>query len=242
VRSYADDHGTPATRRGFWLDRTRGSRIARRLIVSLSRLGSVVQQPVHVSFGGIVTKITLALLLTTTAFFGVPAARATPIPDPAVGAKCHFHSVTDVTREAGWQIGAIGGGPIVGTQPGVLHCSIHVNNNTHNGSSSVKCKVDPPSLVARCEEEEVNFQATAADDVSLCTEYSVGATTYYWVSGNTTTGDLGHWDNDPNSSCGVALSIEPNDPECSIWLAIDERAGTNIAETWQDCEPYKPII
>jgi hypothetical protein len=188
-----------------------------------------------------------AVVATALVGFAAPS-HADPLTDPQ-GQKCAMNSSTDVTREAGWQLGVVRGGPLAGPSgaSGTLKCSIHVNNDTHSGAASVTLtgSTGPVSVI---QPTEVNYQATAADDVSVCAEWvpavapPVGTGILYWVSGNTTTGDLGHWSTDPNASCGVALSIEPNDPECSIWLAIDQRAGTNIAEIWQDCEPYSPII
>jgi hypothetical protein len=183
-----------------------------------------------------------AVVATALATAFAAPSHADPTTDPAQGQKCAFNSTTDVTREAGNQIGELRGGPLGSTVAGVLHCSIHVNNDVHSGPASVTADSGAPSNVAVVAPRAISYAATAADDISLCTEFSTATTTYYYTSGNPTTGSLGTWSTDPNSSCGVALSIEPNDPECSIWLAIDQRAGTNIAEIWQDCEPYSPII
>jgi hypothetical protein len=182
--------------------------------------------------------------ITVATAFATPS-NAAPPPGGPVGPKCRFNSTTDVTREAGWQIGDINAGPLVTGEKGTLHCDIHVNANVHAGPISASASADATlDLVAVIAPTPVNYPATAADDVSLCTSWdpAVGPT-LYWVSGNPAVPtDTGHWDTSSSASCGVALSIEPNDPECSIWLAIDQRAGTNIAEIWQDCEPYSPII
>lgn len=167
-----------------------------------------------------------------------------PVPGGPQGRKCGFNSTTDVTREAGWQVGAISAGPLVTAEDGTLVCSVHVNNNDHAGPSvaEVSGTADPVAATAVViEPREISYPATAADSVSLCTTWVGASETLYWHGGNATTGDQGHWDTNP-SNCGEALTLEPNDPECSIWLAIDQRAGTNIAEIWQDCEPYDPII
>jgi hypothetical protein len=170
---------------------------------------------------------------------GVPNQR--PIP---VGAKCRFNSTTDVTREAGWQIGDINAGPLVTGESGTLYCSIHVNNNVHSGAAVVP----PESAIANggvvtMEPRTLNYPATAADTVSLCTKWVGASGTLYWVSGNPADpASQSYWTTDASESCGEALTLRPNDPECSIWLAIDQRAGTNLADIWQDCEPYSPII
>jgi hypothetical protein len=159
-------------------------------------------------------------------------------PGGPAGQKCRFNSTTDVTREAGWQTGDIQAGPLVTGEGGTLKCSIHVNNNTHAGAALVTETAGAVGGVAVMEPRTLNYQATAADDVSLCTEWDGPGGPLYWRGGNAAAADLGAWSADANVACGVATTLEPNDPECSIWKAIDRRAGTNIAETWQDCEPY----
>ena len=174
--------------------------------------------------------------------FVAPSHATPPPPGGPVGAKCAFNSTTDVTREAGWQIGHIRGGPLVTLENGTLECSIHVNNNSHDGGSVASHSGTAiGGVVAVAVPAPLSYPATAADTVSLCTTWHGESGTLYWRGGNTANGDLGAWETSP-TSCGEALSIEPNWPTCPIWLAIDQRAGTNIAEIWQDCEPYEPII
>jgi len=212
-----------------------------------------------------VKKFLLAALLVATVVPAAPGAHATEYPPlcgvgvppniPPTGPRlpcgqtCTFNSSTDVTKEAGWQVGVMRGGPLVTGEAGTLHCSIHVNNDLHSGAELASADYgtvgDLVVVGALNDGDLLHYQATAADDVSLCSKWTPTDTTHetlYWVSGNTLTLSLGHWSTNPNASCGVATSIEPNDPECSIWLAIDQRLGTNIAEIWQDCEPYSPII
>ncbi|MDQ1710872.1 MAG: hypothetical protein QOE45_322 [Frankiaceae bacterium] len=184
----------------------------------------------------------VAAVMMATAY--AAPSNAAPPPGGPVGRKCGFNSTTDVTREAGWQIGDINAGPLVTGEAGTLVCSVHVNNNVHSGAAVTSASAAATAgLVAVLAPTPLNYPATAADDISLCTTWVGASGTLYWVSGNPAVPtDTGHWDTSAASSCGVALSIEPNDPECSIWLAIDQRAGTNIAEIWQDCEGYQPII
>jgi hypothetical protein len=196
-----------------------------------------------------VKKLALAALLAGTALTGVPAAHAGGCPDPhdplgPCGRKCTFNSATDVTREAGWQTGAIAAGPLVTGESGTLKCTMHVNNNTHSGAAVVtETQGDTGGVAVVMAPRPLNYPATAADDVVICTEWDGASGTQYWVGGNPAVPtDLGHWSTNPGDICGVPFSFEPNDPECSIWLAIDKRLGTNIAEVWQDCEPYQPII
>jgi hypothetical protein len=159
-------------------------------------------------------------------------AHANPLPTGPVGAKCAFNSTTDVTREAGWQIGEWRGGPLVVAEDGSLECQIVVNGvvqaDISAGATAGLVVVIPPA--------PLSYPATAADETLLCTTWHGASGDLYWHAGASAT-DLGFWDSSPGN-CPPPTSIEPNDPECSIWKAIDRRAGTNIAEIWQDCEPY----
>lgn len=161
-------------------------------------------------------------------------AQANPLPTGPVGAKCAFNSTTDVTREAGYQIGEWRGGPLVTAEGGTLQCDILVNGAVAatpiSGSAVAGAVVVIPPA-------PLSYAATAADEITLCTTWFGDGGTLYWHAGASAT-DLGFWDGNPGN-CPGPTSIEPNDPECSIWKAIDRRAGTNIAEIWQDCEPYE---
>lgn len=170
---------------------------------------------------------------------------------PTAGAKCAFNSATDVSAEAGHQTGAWRAGVLITLEAGRLHCSIHVNNNTHDGAPAA----DPSASIDYVSTGDavvietpapLNYAATAADTVSACAEWypANGDPTLYWVSPNPLVPtDQGHWDTSATATCGEALSIEPNDPECRVWKSADNALGTTIIEdTWQDCEPYPPLI
>lgn len=96
----------------------------------------------------------------------------------------------------------------------------------------------------------VAFHAGAADDIELCTEMTydsgpyAGRTRYWrpeWLSGNPV--PSGRWVDGPVDpfACALALTLQPIHPECPVFLAVDEAAGTDLAGVWQDCEPYEPI-
>jgi len=188
----------------------------------------------------------LALCSLAAATLGTAFVSPSSASPPAAGVlprKCAFNSTTDVTREAGWQTGDINAGPYVTGEAGTLSCSIHVNNNVHSGAAVARESKDAVGGVVLMEPRPLNYPATAADTISLCTQWTGPSGTWYWTSGNPAVPtDLGGWSQNPNATCGEALSIEPNDPECRIWHSIDNRAGTNIAEIWQDCEEYPPLI
>ena len=186
--------------------------------------------------------ILFAVSATTLATAFAAPSQAAPPPGGPVGAKCAFNSTTDVTREAGYQIGHIRGGPLVTGESGELVCSIHVNNNSHAGSvAASESYNDTGGVVVVGDPRLLQYAATAADTISLCTEWRGASGTLYWRSGDPTEADLGGWETSPGE-CGEALSIEPNYPTCPLWLTVDKYANTNIAEIWQDCEPYGPII
>ena len=182
-------------------------------------------------------KLVLAALAAGTVFTVVTPAHAA---DP-VGRKCGFNSATDVASEAGWQTAVVNAGPLATQAAGTLVCTIVVNSDSHSASSPYAVSYVATGGVVVGAPTPLRYRATAADDVSLCTSWHpTSGPALYWVSQNAP--NLGYWTTDGNASCGVALSIEPNYPTCPLWLTVDKLAGTPIAEIWQDCEPYEPII
>jgi hypothetical protein len=158
------------------------------------------------------------------------SAQASPLPTGPVGAKCAFNSTTDVTREAGYQIGEWRGGPLVTAEAGTLQCDILVNGVVAATPISASATAGAVVVIPPA---PLSYAATAADTITLCTTWFGAGGTLYWHDAT----PVGFWDSNPGN-CPGPTSIEPNDPECSIWKAIDRRAGTNIAEIWQDCEQY----
>lgn len=172
---------------------------------------------------------------------GVPAHAAPPLQP--TGRKCAFNSVTDVSAEAGWQVGDLRAGPLVTFEDGTLECSIHVNNDSHNGTAAATETFTAVGGVVVGEPRPLRYRATAADDVSLCTAWHGASGTLYWVSpppGEPY--DLGHWDTSAWSSCNPLGNPEGDHLECRLWNSIDNHLGTNIAKVWQDCEPYPPLF
>jgi hypothetical protein len=187
------------------------------------------------------------LILTAVLAGALPGAApsyAGPADLPA-GRKCAFSSTVDVTAPPGRQTGDINAGPLLTAQAGTLVCSIHVDNNTHSGPAVVSEPVAAAAGAVVVMARTLNYQATAADTVSVCTQWVPDSgPALYWVGRNVSVSNPfgGHWSTDPSDPCSVFGEEGPNEPECGIWLAIDKRAGTDIAGTWQDCEPYEPII
>ncbi len=180
--------------------------------------------------------------LAVVALAGTFAATSSAVPPPGgpVGRRCAFNSTTDLTREPGWQTGDINAGPLVTGEPGTLICSIHVNNGRHDAPGSATESVRDTAGVVVMAPRPLNYQATAADDVVMCSAWDPdGGPTLYWVSQDFPR--TGYWTTDPASAC-YEFSWEAEDPFCPVWLAVDQRLGTNVAEIWQDCEGYEPII
>jgi hypothetical protein len=157
------------------------------------------------------------------------------------GGKCAFNSTTDVTAEAGYQIGDARFGPLVLSEPGVVRCVVYVDY-------AVRLTVERHSTGAGAVEvaagaEPIRYAGTAADEIDLCTvvHYDSGAT--MWWQPDLWTGAPGRWRTDAVEPYLCATRIEiPDGVECSVLLAVDRRAGTSLADIWQDCEPYEPII
>lgn len=175
------------------------------------------------------------LALGALVVLGMPAHAADP-----VGNKCAFNSATDVTTEPGIQTAVVRGGPLTTPGPGTwtLVCTIQTNQATHAGSGVEVTKSGTDVIVL--EPTQRSYPATAADTVSLCTELRQGTSRLYWTGGATP--GTGTWGTDPNALCGQAITIDPNPQACPVLLAIDARLGTTLADTWQDCGPYSPII
>jgi hypothetical protein len=155
------------------------------------------------------------------------------------GRKCGMNSTTDVTTEAGKQAAVVQAGPLYTGEAGTLYCTIIVNANTH-ATAGKSVSADAVNGVVALPPTTLQYNATAADTVAVCTKWVGASGTKYWVSANPPA--LGYWSTSASETCGEALTIAPNYPTCPIWKAIDNRLGTPLADTWQDCEPYDPII
>ncbi len=196
---------------------------------------------------------TLAGSFTGTAVAGPP----TTGPD---GFLCGFTSVTNPNAEANTQTGEIDGGPLIVTDAagnptgGTLTCTIQVGaNNLHSSPDAPGGKVSahgdgvvviPPSVVS--------YTAAPEQNVYLCTQFTYdNGRTVYWHADNDDdpTTDTGHWTEDPNKECGLAISAStPSDgPIHDLEILIDGiicpelkkllPPDGDIANVW-DCPPY----
>jgi hypothetical protein len=182
--------------------------------------------------------------------------------EPGPGFLCGFASVTDPNTEGGTtQVGEIDGGPIVVTDEGLpvegyLLCSIQVGESTHAGTDAAGATTEGFGVVTLAP-SVISYESPAGVPVYLCTEIWVqtgrGHVGWFWNDSNDPTVE-GSWSLDPNASCGLAIEAGGDDGDpafellnasvCPILLSADSLTGNTLrlAETWEDCEPYSPII
>jgi hypothetical protein len=160
------------------------------------------------------------LLVATVAFSAIAssfsaAAHAAPVAGPN-GRKCSFNSASDPdpnNLDPNAQTGQINGGPLVGS--GVMTCTFHVGGTGKHSSPFVvttDTKVDGTNSggVTTAGPAQFTFSAGPNVQVYLCTSYTEGSTTIYWVPASTPpspSDPTGHWSDDPNDACGAAISI-----------------------------------
>ena len=159
------------------------------------------------------------------------------------GRKCRFVSNTDVTAEPQTQLGEADAGPLVLPAAGTLSCVIHVNGVPQLDGGTISAhSVDTGPVHVAAVAGVITYHANVTDVIDMCTvvAYDNGPA-IYWHPGPYP--GTGSWSTDSNPSrCGNAITIDPNPQVCPVLLAIDARLDTPLAETWQDCEPYSPII
>ena len=177
-----------------------------------------------------------------TSAFNTPAHALDP-----QGRRCRFVSNTDPTAETDTQVGEADAGPIVLTDgPGTLSCAIYVNGAFSTQVASHSVGVNATAQVAAVA-GTISYHAIPSDVVAECTviTYDNGSVVY-WHAGATP--GLGTWDPAPivPANCGQAITIDPNPEACPVLLAIDARTVPlgvpSLADIWQDCGPYAPII
>jgi hypothetical protein len=176
---------------------------------------------------------------TCTVNLGTCNGNVSGSPDPQ-GRKCRFVSNTDVTAEAQTQSGEADAGPLVLSAAATLSCVIYVNGVPQTSVSAHSVDADPVHVATVA--GIITYHSNVTDIVDECTvvAYDAGPT-IYWHPGPYP--GTGSWSSDSNPSrCGAAITIDINPEVCPFLLAIDARANTNLAEIWQDCEPYSPFI
>jgi hypothetical protein len=132
---------------------------------------------------------------------------------------CKLVSATDLTSAAGWQVGTLAA-VVPEAQPHTLDCAVYVNGvlQAYVPGITVATGAESVAVVAG----PVTFPATAADSITVCAIFDGTVTA-----------------NDCTTAGGGS---QPNDPECPLLLSVDSRLGTPLADVWQDCGPYAPII
>jgi hypothetical protein len=179
-------------------------------------------------------------------------AQAAPTDFP-IGRKCGFSSQTDVTAEAQTQSGVAYAGPLVSLTPGTFACQIYVNGvAAPAGHAEAHTTATGPANVAVVA-GAITYHSFVTDVVDECTLFHGDNGTELWwhVAQDTTDVTGSKWEDANNpatpldtSLCGAATTIDPNPEACPPLLTIDKALndGNLLSDTWQDCEPYGPII
>jgi hypothetical protein len=132
----------------------------------------------------------VALAVTAVALVTPAAHAADPAPS---GPGCRLTSV-EVT--AGQVTGELDGGPLAAPGSTIsMRCSVHVDNWDHSGTAAVSESSAPGPGVTVLEPRAVSFPYGPDDFfVEVCTEATVGATTWYL--------DWSGWTTDSGAGCG----------------------------------------
>ncbi len=133
----------------------------------------------------------LVALAVTALALVTPAAHAA---DPApTGPGCRL---TSVRTAEGTFTGELDGGPLAAPGSTIsMRCSVHVNNFDHSGSAVVSESSAPGLGVTVLEPRAVSYPYGPDDYyLQVCTEATVGATTWYL--------DWSGWTTDPGAGCG----------------------------------------
>lgn len=134
-------------------------------------------------------RLAVALAAATALLAPIPAAHAAG--GPPSGRSCTIDTFAPNAEPTVWT-GVLYGGPIVAPGEAVsLRCSIHLNNGTHDGPA-VAAASTAPSPSAAAIAQAVTYQSGPFDYQAVCTEATVGATTWYLTFGGWTT-DAGSW-------------------------------------------------
>lgn len=132
---------------------------------------------------------------------------------------CNLVSGTDVTSAAGWQVGAFAA-VVPESQPHTLECAVYVNGQLMASVSGLTLGVSPEYVAVVA--GPVSFPATAEDSITVCAIFDGSPT--------------------PNTCSTTVGGSQPNNPECPLLLSVDNRLGTRLADDWQDCGPYPPLV
>lgn len=170
------------------------------------------------------------------------------------GQKCRANTSTDVTAEAQTQAGVIEIGPLVITSASgsaAAWCQIYVDGVAHPDTLLEATVTGAGTTYVAAGARTLSYGPVyIGTEISMCTFASYNGQTHYWRPGPPlpATPQIGDWA--PVSPgfdyklCAQSTQIDPNPPVCPILLTIDKYTNNaaRLAETWQDCEPYSPII
>jgi hypothetical protein len=155
------------------------------------------------------------------------------------GRPCAFTATTDRLAEAQTQTGEVDAGPLVTAEPGTLGCQVYVNGVAAPTGSAWAHSVAVGAGHLATLAATIAFRATIYDDVALCTTWSPDAGGVAWFDEATATWQRGPLD---PGRCAPQVAVDLNPQACPPLLAVDRVAGTPLADVWQGCEPYAPLI
>jgi hypothetical protein len=174
-----------------------------------------------------VKKLALAsLALSTVAMtFVAPAAHAGPFENGPRGRLCGYNASSDPApdADADAMTGQVNGGPLAWDRDFVLHCTLQVDSNVHNGTSNdtvhesigAEPVSDTGNYLAILQPTPINYLSPEESQDYLCTSVTSGTTTLYWrptTDGpdglpNTPDDVPGAWTTDPNTPCSAATQV-----------------------------------
>ncbi len=164
----------------------------------------------------------------------------------AASVLAQLASVTDVTAAPDTQLGVVTGA-VVKTQAGTLKCEVWVNGAPKTDVRSHTIGTDPVHVAVVA--GQATYHAEPWDNVTICAifTYDNTGTSEWWAEdqGGPTSIGKGSWQPmpvDPDRCALVRYSYDPNPLVCPVLLTIDSRLGTPLADIWQDCGPYSPLI
>jgi hypothetical protein len=145
------------------------------------------------------------------------------------------------------QRGAAEVGPlaVVSTDAVTVSCQIYVNGIRQDKAHLDATVTGGGGAYVAAGAGPVEYHSFVTDITTMCTTAHYNGADHYWHAYALGDPRVGYWDETFNvDNCAKATVIDPNPEACPPLLTIDKATGNvgHLAETWQDCEPYGPII
>jgi hypothetical protein len=163
-------------------------------------------------------RTSLAVLLAAPVI-ALPASPSSADPaGPPVGRTCSIVSVGDPST--GQQhLGRMDGGPLAAPgHPISIRCSVHVGNVVHSGAAADTAEAGPEPHVVVLPPTPISNAVVVADTWAVCTEATVGTTTWYW--------DGTAWTADSGAPCATIRRCPPDCLPPAVEAAFGEVVDT----------------